>query len=299
MSLNSGIQWTNHTLNFWTGCKKVSDGCKYCYMYRDMDRYGKDPKEIVKVQDRTVRNVIKKAKKGDKIFVCSWSDFFIEEADIYRDWAWKIIKENKDYQFQILTKRPERIKDCLPSDWGQGYSNVWLGISIENQKMANLRMPILSEITCKYKFLSIEPILGEIDLLEPFVYIEILDERFICFSSFDWVIVGGESGNKNGKYLYRKSELEWYRKIVRDCDINGKPLFVKQLGTHLKEELNLKDRHGGDIDEFPEYLKVREFPNRKKVCENCGYLYSSLSIHLDVCMNCGLDNEGTRGNEKD
>ncbi len=123
-------------------------------------------------------------------------------------------------------------------------------------------------MNCKFKFLSIEPIIGE------------------------------DIGNKNGKYLYRESELEWYEKIISDCKANYIPVFVKQLGTHLKEKLSLKDRHGGNIDEFANKLKVREFPKEKRVCDNCGYLFSDLSESLGVCMSCGLDRNKRRGNEE-
>ena len=78
---------------------------------------------------------------------------------------------------------------------------------------------------------------------------------------YDWIIIGGESGNDNGKYLYRKSQLKWFEILIEMAHNKSIPVFVKQLGTHLSKELNLKDRHGGDINEWPEYLRVREFPN--------------------------------------
>lgn len=147
MGVNSQISWCDHTVNFWTGCKKVSDGCKFCYMYRDKERYGKEPSEVVKVRQQTINRVLKQAKSGDKIFTCSWSDFFIEEADEWREWAWDIIRSRPDLHWQILTKRPERIEECLPKDWGEnGWDNVWLGASVENQKVAQERLPILSMI---------------------------------------------------------------------------------------------------------------------------------------------------------
>lgn len=251
MAENSKIQWTDHTVNFWTGCKKVSEGCKYCYMYRDKERYGLDPKDVVQVQMKTINRVLNKANAGDKMFTCSWSDFFIEEADVWRDWAWDIIRSRPDLHWQILTKRPERIAECLPDDWGDGWDNVWLGVSVESEEFAH-RIKTLALIPAKLRFLSIEP------LIEP------LEEKYedFIFSYQDkihWIIIGGESGNENGKYKYRACELEWIEYIIDNTPV-GIPIFVKQFGTYLSKKLNLADRHGGNIEGFPEHLKIREFP---------------------------------------
>jgi protein gp37 len=76
----------------------------------------------------------------------------------------------------------------------------------------------------------------------------------------DWVIVGGESGNERGKYKYRPCELAWISKIVSDCQHVNVPVFVKQMGTNLSKQLNMTDRHGGNINEFPKHLQLRQFP---------------------------------------
>ena len=268
MAENTKIQWTTHSVNFWTGCEKVSDGCKYCYMYRDKERYGLNPTDVVKVKQATINKVLKKAVEGDKIFTCSWSDFFIKEADEWRDWAWDIIRSRPDLKWQILTKRPERISECLPDDWGTGWDNVWIGVSVENELSMN-RIQYLFHSQIKVKFLSVEPIIKKIDLTDaqygnrlwnPLSGI-VDGEPSYNIGKLDWVIVGGESGNDNGKYKYRPSELIWYKDIVEKCVENGVPVFMKQLGTHLSKHLGLKDRHGGNINEFPEYLKIRQFPN--------------------------------------
>lgn len=255
MSQKTNIQWTDATVNFWTGCKKVSAGCKYCYMYRDKERYGKDPSEVVLVSDKTIMGTLRKLTIPSKIFTCSWSDFFIEEADRWRDKAWKIIKDHPQHQWQILTKRPERIRQCLPDDWGDGYENVWLGVTVENQLSANDRIWQLIDAPAKVKFISVEPLLEEVDLwLDKCLTGNLLEDKI------DWVIVGGESGNDAGKYLYRPCKVEWMELIVQQCDSANIPVFVKQMGTHLAKELNMSDRHGGKIEEFPERLKIRQFP---------------------------------------
>jgi protein gp37 len=243
------IQWTDHTVNFWTGCKKVSDGCKFCYMYRDKERYGKDPTTVVKVRQETIDKTLREAKAGDKIFTCSWSDFFIEEADQWRAGAWDIIRENPQLNWQILTKRPERIMECLPEDWGDGWDHVWLGVSIESQKYIH-RIVTLAKIPAKIRFISAEPLIGEVDLTK-------------CkpeFVKFHWCIIGGESGNNNGKYRYRICDIKWFEKIIKDLQDMGIKLFVKQTGTYLAKYLKLKDRHGGEINDWPIGLQVREFP---------------------------------------
>ena len=86
----SHIQWTDSTWNPWHGCKKVSDGCKFCYMYRDKERYGQDPTQVTKSKTKFAEPLL--WKESRKIFTCSWSDFFIDEADEWRQNAWDIIK---------------------------------------------------------------------------------------------------------------------------------------------------------------------------------------------------------------
>lgn len=263
MAENSKIQWTDHTVNFWTGCKKVSPGCKFCYMFRDQERYGKEPTDVLQVAQKTINKVLKQAKPGDKIFTCSWSDFFIEEADEWRAWAWGIIRDNPHLNWQILTKRPERIKDCLPPDWGDGWQQVWMGVSVETGNQLH-RVKTLIELAAfpgiKTTFISAEPLLGPLefdingrkDENDPYI-ISLLD-------GIDWVIVGGESGNDNGDWRYRPNQVDWMLRIVEQCKQSNTPVFVKQMGTHLAQLLKLNDRHGGDISEFPCSLQIREFP---------------------------------------
>ena len=283
MAADSKIQWTDHTLNFWTGCKKVSAGCKYCYMYRDKERYGKDPTEVVPVSHNTIVSVLKKAKPGDKIFTCSWSDFFIEEADTWRRIAWNIIRAHPQFIWQILTKRPERMKECLPEDWGDGWPHVWLGVSVENQEQANIRIPTLLATPAALRWLSCEPLLGPVDLgnisipdpndTSVTAYIDSLAGKKVTWlfgdviekmPAIDWVVVGGESGNDKGKYLYRPCDMEWIAELLYQCFYHEVPGYMKQLGTHLAKVHKLKDRHGGDDSEWPHhFLQMRQFPDTK------------------------------------
>lgn len=244
----SKIQWTDATVNFWTGCKKVSPGCKFCYMYRDKERYGKDPATVLRTAPATF-NAALKWNDSKRIFTCSWSDFFIEDADTWRDDAWDVIRKTPHHQWQILTKRPERIAQSLPHDWGEGWDNVWLGVSVESQEQVH-RIETLSKIPAKIRFISAEPLIGPIDLTG----IKNLATHF------HWCIIGGESGNDLGKYLYRPCDLEWITKLIDDLNSASVQVFVKQTGTWLSKKLVLADRHGGEIDEWPACIQVRDFP---------------------------------------
>lgn len=281
MGEKSNIQWTDVTWNIARGCTKIDEDCKYCYMYRDsFDSTRYNPLEVVRT--KTVFNLPLKIKEPSKIFTCSLTDFFHEDIDSYRNEAWDIIRKCPHHTFQILTKRPERILHCLPKDWGDGWENVWLGTSVGSQK-AYMRILDLLKCKAKIKFASLEPlwdsvllrdinhkICDESEVIQPITgvwqWFDVLAGQmangrigYEC-PKIDWVIVGGESGNETGKYKYRPCKLLWIENIVSDCIKTGTPVFVKQLGTHLSKQLKMSDRHGGNIDDFPEHLKIREFP---------------------------------------
>jgi protein gp37 len=251
MGKESAIQWTDASWNIARGCTKVDEDCKFCYMYRDsFDNTRYDPKQIVRT--KTVFNLPLKLKEPSKIFTSSLTDVFHEAIDGYRKEMWDIIRKCPQHTFQILTKRPERITDHLPEDWGEGWGNVWLGTSVGNPDAVH-RIDHLEDVKAKTKFISFEPLHKRIDRM------------FVA--NVDWIIIGGESGNETGKYRYRPCELEWIEYIIDTYKSNANQgtgrqtaIFVKQLGTHLAKQLKLKDRHGGDIEEWPEYLRIREFP---------------------------------------
>lgn len=229
------IAWTEYTWNPFHGCHKVSEGCKYCYMFRDKERYGQDPNKVVK-SSKSVFNKPLKIDEPSMIFTCSWSDFFIEEGDQWRDGAWDIIRRTPHHTYQILTKRPERIKDNLPAS---ALSNVWLGVSIENNKNSD-RAKIFNTIGGYTTFISFEP------LLEP---IEWVDD----FNDVDWIIIGAESGNDTGKYKYRDCKNWWINDLVAKAKENNIKVFVKQI--------RLDGKLLTDVNLFPKELQCREFPD--------------------------------------
>lgn len=260
MGKETGITWTDATWNIARGCTKVDEDCKFCYMYRDsFDSTRYNPLDVVRT--KTVFDFPLKYKETKSqcwngnplIFTSSLTDFFHEAIDGYRNEAWDIIRRCPHLIFQILTKRPERIMDHVPADWGDGWDNVWLGTSVGSPKGVH-RINWLEKVKAKTKFISFEPLHQELTA---------------CFvANVDWIILGGESGNENGKYKYRPCEISWFERIINSYQtlsdtgaINKMPaVFVKQMGTHLAKQMGLSDRHGGNIDEFPKHLQIRQFP---------------------------------------
>lgn len=261
MADNTKIEWADATVNFWHGCKKVSQGCKFCYMYRDKARYNQDPTIVQRAKNDTFYKALKWEERRI-IFTCSWSDFFIKEADQWREDAWDVIRKTPQHIWLILTKRPERILQCLPKDWGKGWDNVWIGVSVENQRTAFNRIMKLYEIPCKIRFLSIEPLLEKVNI-QPYLAVPLPDEANKVVYPIHWVIVGGESGNEVGDHRYRKCEEDWIRDIIGKCKHYDIPVFVKQTGTYLAKKLKLKDRAGADNNEpnYPADFRTREFPS--------------------------------------
>jgi protein gp37 len=212
-------------------------------MYRDKDRYGQDPTTVLR--SKTNFNAPIKWKAGKLIFTCSWSDWFIDDADQWRDEAWEVIRKTPQHKYQILTKRPERIKENLPEWFDEIADRVWIGVSVESQDQVE-RIEYLVDLPC-ITFASFEPLIGEIEW----------DDNM---SKLDWCIIGGESGNETGKWKYRPMELEWVEKLLNGAKSNKVSCFVKQLGTYQAKYSGLIDRHGRDMDEFNESIRVREFP---------------------------------------
>lgn len=270
MAKQTDIQWTEATWNPWHGCKKISTGCKYCYMFRAMNRWKGEPTTVIRSKS-TFQDPLK-WKEPRTILTCSWSDFFMEKADEWRTEAWDIIRKTPHHTYQILTKRPGRIAAHLPEDWGAGWDNVWLGTTVENGSAEILHKRVLDliQIPAKKRFLSAEPLLKMI-FLPLNVYLSTDFYKGIIKDAIHWVIIGGESGNEHGKYRYRPCKPEWIQLLVEQCKQSNIPVFVKQLGTHIAKQYKLKSRHGADINEWPDELndiKVRQYPEETKCLEN-------------------------------
>ncbi len=193
------------------------------------------------VRAKTTFNDPLKWKEGCKIFPCSWSDWFIEEADEWRAEAWAIIKETPRHTYQICTKRIERAAQCLPADWGAGYPNVWLGVTAEDENQYYSRVPKLIDIQAAIHWVSIEPQLEGFSLSTPADFL-------------DWFVIGGESGKDA-----REFNPDWARANIQHIHRLGKAVFVKQMGSN-PTGLVLRDKHGANPVEWDADLRVQEFP---------------------------------------
>jgi protein gp37 len=247
------IQWCDFTQNFWWGCIKLGLECAMCYLYRWLYEKGGSGRNIFRLSDAKFYEPLYWKGKG-RVFTCSFSDFFLEEADCWRDDAWDVIRRTPNLTWLILTKRPERIMQCLPPDWGPGWDNVWLGVSVGIQASFD-RAKILADIPAKIRFISAEPLLENLDFL-------IEHNGAPLMSHYQWVILGGESGNETGPYTYRPCKVEWIENGIKQLKDNFEmAVFVKQMGSHLKKEMNLKHYHGGEPSEWPEHLRLLEHPD--------------------------------------
>jgi protein gp37 len=196
-------------------------------MYRDKTRYGQDPSNVVR--GKTTFALPLKWKESKLIFTCSWSDFFIEEADSWRGEAWDIIRATPHHNYQILTKRPERVVAHLPIDWP--LPNVWLGVSVENPQFYS-RISILRGIPVAVRFLSLEPLLAPMPKLP--------------LEGIAWVIVGGESGPCS-----RPMKPEWVCEIRDQCVKSAIPFFFKQWGG-IRKDISGRKLEGRIWDEMPD-----------------------------------------------
>jgi protein gp37 len=220
MADKTNIGWTERTWNPWYGCHKVSPGCKNCYMFREQLAYGGEP-NVVKRSKTKFNDPLKWQRglagtgKAQMVFTCSWSDWFIEEADPWRAEAWDIIRRCPSLTFQILAKRAERILAHLPADWGEGYPNVWLGVSIEDGDYL-WRADYLRAVPAAVRFVSYEPALGPLGGL--------------ALDGLHWVIYGGESGPG-----FRPEDKQWARDMRDRCRAAGVAFFHKQSAGPFPE----------------------------------------------------------------
>lgn len=213
---------THGIWNLWHGCHKVSVGCARCYMYALDERRGVPEwsSEVHRTKGfdlpfRRDRHRQYKVKPGSVLRVNMTSDTFVEEADAWRDEMWDIIRTRSDVGFWILTKRPERIMSHLPSDWGDGWGNVCLNISCENQEMFELRWPQLREVPAKHKGLCCAPLLGPLDIRAALPYVDAVD----C---------GGEN------YDYpRPIDVSWVESLSKQCEQARVNFCWFESGTRL------------------------------------------------------------------
>lgn len=215
--------------NPWHGCHKKSAGCLNCYMFRRDAEYEKDSNVVTKTNSFDL--VIKKKKDGTYkvqeekgyVYLCMTSDFFIEEADSWRSEIWKMVKERQDLNFFIITKRIERFNVSLPDDWKDGYSNVTICSTCENQETADERLPILLNLPIKHREIIHEPMLEEINI-----------EKYLKSNKIEMVTCGGESGPNA-----RICNYDWILNTRNQCIKYNVPFYFKQTGANFVKENKL------------------------------------------------------------
>ena len=251
--IDTKISWAHATWNPWTGCDRVSQECVGCYADALLSRSGRTFNILALTQTwRTPYELdatAKRAKRQAICFVCSLSDFFHADADHWRPGAWQIIRYCSNVNFMLLTKRPERIMDCLPSDWdgGKRYPNAWLGTTC-GVRNSYSRIDALRSIPCTMRFLSIEPLMESI--------------ADIDLAGIGWVAVGGMSGRLHKKYCMK---MEWAAEVYDICRQQGIPFLFKQASANFTERginglsLYLAKRAGQEVDPDTVPL-IREYP---------------------------------------
>lgn len=205
--------------NPWRGCKRCSEGCLHCYIHKGDFKRNVDTSQIIKTKDfykpiEKLKNGNYKIKSG-LVYVCFSSDFLLEEADSWRKECWKMIKERSDLQFLFLTKRIDRFLKCIPEDWADGYENVIVGCTIENQKNADNKLSILKELPIKHKCITAQPLLEAIHI-EPYL------------EGIELVVVGGESDSQA-----RPLQYDWVLAIREQCIKKRVNFEFRQCGTHF------------------------------------------------------------------
>jgi len=274
MAEDSGISWTHNTQNFWRGCDKVSPECAKCYINRPVQgRVIADFGKVIRALPNTWEDPWKWEAEcmvnhyAKRIFTCSYSDFFHAKADPWRNQAWRIIRRTPHLAWLVLTKRPELIEARLPHDWGEGYRNVWLGISVGCREKLN-KMDFLRRIPAAVRFVSAEPLLEDIS-------------EDIDLNGFGWVVVGGESGSGQ-EYLWNPAEdwkaenkkkdtdgrrtmrYPWAANLRDKVKAAGLPFLFKQV-TAPRSGVGYNALDGKDWHEFPAAPNGLEWAPRQTI----------------------------------
>lgn len=309
---DSKISWTNHTFNGLRGCAKVSAGCDHCYAEsmshsnpKTLGVWGEEGTRVLASESMWAQPLLwnreaEKAGVRARVFSYSLGDVFerptkpenLAVCEAARARLFALIERTPWLDWLLLTKRAENIMGMIPEPWRAGLpSNVWAGTSVENQAMADERIPHLLKVPARVRFLSMEPLLSAVNIdpatcqycrrgeyaLKADGLFGVADDGAtpwciecdseMGFSAWldpcadekqrgiNWVIVGGESGPGA-----RPFDIAWARSIRDQCKSAGVACFVKQLGAK-PIGAKLQDAKGGDPTEWPEDLRVREIPN--------------------------------------
>lgn len=296
----SNIEWTDKSWNPVVGCTKLSEGCRNCYAFnlhnsrhkayqegklQHIPQYSKPFDDVQLLPERLISPL--RWKKPQKVFVNSMSDLFHEDVPFeFIGKVFAVMALAQQHNFQILTKRPERMIEFMErTEWRESMglaewplSNVWLGVSVENQQAADERIPLLLETPAAVRFLSCEPLLGPVKILGELMQgkdpgkcgncggghgftrcsnyggVSKSSERYECHDfkrvdfAIDWVIVGGESGHKA-----RPMHPEWARSLRDQCQAAGVPFFFKQWGEWVPSDQYPSELNGVRLSRYKQY----------------------------------------------
>jgi protein gp37 len=257
---------------------------------------GADGREIYRTKNgfdypvQTDRRGTYKIHSGELIRVCMTSDFFLEEADVWRPEAWELMRQRPDVKFFLLTKRPERVFDCLPKDWENGWENVMLNVTCENQRRADERIPILLELPFVHKGIMCAPFIGPVTI-----------EKYLQKNQLEQVICGGE--NYDGA---RPCDFDWVKRLQKECVAHDLTFCFIETGTHFikdgkhyhmpKKALQSQMAHKSGMNyqgrpirwhlTNPLGLEIQESelykPHYRDNCKNCGS-----RLICNGCSDCG------------
>lgn len=210
--------------NPWHGCRKISEGCRHCYVYRQDAEHEKDSREVRRTAAfdlpvRRSRDGRFKIPAGETVYTCFTSDFLLDEADAWRPTAWEMMRIRHDLKFVFFTKRIERLPQLLPPDWDGGYEHVAIGCTVETQEAADRRLPLFLELPIRHKLIVCAPLLERLDL-----------SRYLT-PGIEEVSAGGESGEQA-----RICDYDWILSLHGQCVSAGIPFCFHQTGARLRKD---------------------------------------------------------------
>lgn len=270
--------------NPWHGCVKCSEGCEHCYMYFLDKIHQSNGAEIYQAKSsfryplQKDRNGNYKIKSGELIRVCMTSDFFLEEADGWREEAWNIMRQRKDVKFFLLTKRPQRVEKYLPYDWGDGWENVFFNVTCENQGRADERIPILLKLPFKHKGIMCAPFIGEVSI-----------EKYLSSGQIEQVICGGENydGARPCNYDWVKAlQKECVQHNVTFCFIETGTVFIKNGKTYHLSKKQIQSQMA-----YKSGMNYKGKPMEFNLCDDWGYPIPKEQFYdphyHENCKECG------------
>ena len=271
--------------NPWHGCIKKSEGCENCYMYFLDKMREKDGSVIYRTKNgfdyplHKDRHGNYKIKSGETIRVCMTSDFFLEQADEWRSEAWDIMRERSDVVFFLLTKRPERVAEHLPEDWGGGWENIFFNVTAENQIRADERIPILLDLPFKHKGVMCAPFIGRVSI-----------RSYLETGQIEQILCDGE--NYDGA---RPCNYEWVKLLREECEANDVTFTFCGTGRRFIKDGRLYKIEGNGIQSNQAYrsgLSYKGKPIEFRLCDKWGMPIADEDRYVpffrERCETCGM-----------